>query len=228
KFARIVVTDDQGRYVIPDLPKAGYTVFVRGYGLVDSPRVKAAPGQKLDLKAVIAPDGKSAAQVYPANYWLSMMRYKPGDQTMERIDGTISGCNACHQLGDKATRTFSKELGTFKNDLEAWDHRTQIKIGSGGSPMAANFVRMGPQGEMFSDWTERIAKGEYPKIAPPRPSGVERNVVVSLWDWGTPDAFSHDEAAGDPRDPHVNANGLIYGPSQFHDTLLWVDPVKNT
>src|SRR5262245_9689930 len=35
-----VVTDDQGRYVLPDLPKANYEVFVRGYGLVDSPRVK--------------------------------------------------------------------------------------------------------------------------------------------------------------------------------------------
>ena len=45
KFAKIVVTDDQGRYVIPDLPKANYAVWVRGYGLVDSPKVKAAPGK---------------------------------------------------------------------------------------------------------------------------------------------------------------------------------------
>src|SRR5688572_20152110 len=37
KFAKIVVTDDQGRYVLPDLPRANYDVFVRGYGLVDSP-----------------------------------------------------------------------------------------------------------------------------------------------------------------------------------------------
>jgi len=35
KFARIVVTDDQGRYVLPDLPRANYQVFVRGYKLVD-------------------------------------------------------------------------------------------------------------------------------------------------------------------------------------------------
>ena len=35
KFARIVVTDDQGRYLIPDLPAANYSVWVRGYGLVD-------------------------------------------------------------------------------------------------------------------------------------------------------------------------------------------------
>ena len=39
RFARIVVTDDRGRYVVPDLPQATYQVFVRGYGLVDSARV---------------------------------------------------------------------------------------------------------------------------------------------------------------------------------------------
>ena len=45
RFARMVVTDDQGRYVLPDLPKANYNIWVRGYGLVDSPKVRAAPGQ---------------------------------------------------------------------------------------------------------------------------------------------------------------------------------------
>src|SRR5437667_12238178 len=54
RFAKIVVTDDRGRYVIPDLPKANYSVWVRGYGLVDSPKVKAAPGKLLNLKAVLA------------------------------------------------------------------------------------------------------------------------------------------------------------------------------
>ena len=45
KFVRIVVTDDRGRYLVPDLPKANYDVWVRGYGLVDSPKVKSAPGK---------------------------------------------------------------------------------------------------------------------------------------------------------------------------------------
>src|SRR5581483_9122796 len=62
KFARIVVTDDRGRYLLPDLPKASYKVWVRGYGLVDSPKVDAAPGKNLDLKAVLAPDAKAAAE----------------------------------------------------------------------------------------------------------------------------------------------------------------------
>src|SRR3989442_6010779 len=55
KYAKSVVTDDQGRYVIPDLPTANYQVWVRGYGLVDSPKVRAKPGQQLNLTAVPAP-----------------------------------------------------------------------------------------------------------------------------------------------------------------------------
>src|SRR6185436_20208658 len=50
KFVRIVVTDDQGRYLMPDLPKGNFNMFVRGYGLVDSPRTKTVPGKTLDLK----------------------------------------------------------------------------------------------------------------------------------------------------------------------------------
>src|SRR5205814_3031972 len=54
RYAKMVVTDDQGRYVVPDLPQATYDVWVRGYGLVDSPKVKATPGKLLDIKAVVA------------------------------------------------------------------------------------------------------------------------------------------------------------------------------
>src|ERR1700676_174637 len=74
KFAKIVVTDEQGRYVMPDLPKANYSVWVRGYGLVDSPKVQAAPGKMLDLTTVAAPSTTAAAQYYPAQYWYSMLK----------------------------------------------------------------------------------------------------------------------------------------------------------
>src|SRR5438874_12710067 len=77
KMAKIVVTDDQGRYVMPDLPKASYSVWVRGYGLVDSSPVKAALGQQLALNAVPAPNAKAAAHYYPGNYWLSLMQLPP-------------------------------------------------------------------------------------------------------------------------------------------------------
>src|SRR5262249_17928434 len=78
KFAKMVATDDQGHYVLPDLPPAKYEVFVRGYGLVDSARVSAQPGQHLDLNGVVAPDGRAAAQVYPANYWLGLLEIPKG------------------------------------------------------------------------------------------------------------------------------------------------------
>src|SRR5712692_38533 len=74
KFAKIVVTDDRGRYVLPDLPKASYSVWVRGYGLVDSPKVRTAPGKLINLKAVAAPSPAAAAQYYPAIYWYSMLK----------------------------------------------------------------------------------------------------------------------------------------------------------
>src|SRR6187431_2801930 len=77
KFARIVVTDERGRYLIPDLPAANYSVWVRGYGLVDSPKVRAKPGQRLDLKAIPAPDAASAAHYYPALWWYAMMKIPP-------------------------------------------------------------------------------------------------------------------------------------------------------
>ena len=69
KYVKIVATDDQGRYVLPDLPvRATYDVWVRGYGLVDSPKVKAQPGKALDLKSVQAPNRAAAAQYYPGIY----------------------------------------------------------------------------------------------------------------------------------------------------------------
>ena len=121
-YRKIVVTDDQGRYVIPELPKANYDVWVRGYGLVDSPKVKATPGKMLDLKAVIAPDEHEAAKYYPAAYWYSLLHIPPksdfpgtgekGNGISEKLTDQAQwieavktdGCEACHQIGDKATR----------------------------------------------------------------------------------------------------------------------------
>src|SRR5689334_9635231 len=77
KYVKIVVTDDRGRYLVPDLPKANYSVWVRGYGLVDSPKVKAAPGKTVDIKAAVAPDKKAAAEYYPALYWFSLLQVPP-------------------------------------------------------------------------------------------------------------------------------------------------------
>src|ERR1700730_7217607 len=85
KFARIVVTDDRGRYVLPDLPRATYQVFVRGYGLVDLPRVSAKTGRQLNLKATIAPDAMTAALVYPAAWWLAMVKPPVGLEAQKKF-----------------------------------------------------------------------------------------------------------------------------------------------
>src|ERR1051325_3631037 len=92
KFAKMVVTDDQGRYVLPDLPQANYQVFVRGYGLVDSPRVTAKPGQRLDLKGVVAPDGRAAAQIYTASSWLSLLEIPKGEHSAAEFALDTKAC----------------------------------------------------------------------------------------------------------------------------------------
>ena len=80
RLIKTVVTDDQGRYLVPDLPKGNYDVWVRGYGLVDSPKVKATPGKALNLKAVPAPDAKAAAAYYPAQYWFALLQVPPEER----------------------------------------------------------------------------------------------------------------------------------------------------
>jgi hypothetical protein len=75
----------------------------------------------------------------------------------------------------------------------------------------------------FAAWTDRIRAGAVPP-APPRPQGRERDIVLTMWDWGTATAYVHDEVTSDKRDPKVNANGLVYGVSMSDDKLLIVDP----
>src|SRR6059036_3872242 len=142
KFARIVVTDDQGRYVLPDLPRAAYQVFVRGYGLVDSPRQAAKPGQQLNLTAPVAPDATSAAQVYPAAWWFSMLHVPEGAREQERFQQTMKECYDCHQLGGKATREFPSYV-TGETHLAKWDTRT--KYGPSGSASRGKPSRPGPK-----------------------------------------------------------------------------------
>jgi hypothetical protein len=220
KFVKIVVTDDQGRYVIPDLPRGSYDVFVRGYGLVDSPRVAAKPGQQLNLKAVVAPDARAASQYYPPSYWLSLMDIAKGKLTEEQTVSTVKECLQCHPIGDKGTRTFGK--GSHPTSLAAWDER--VKKGGFGAAMSGTFQRLGPQRQMFSDWTDKIAGGAYPQEAPPRPAGLERNVVLSLWDWAWPAATRSDAQATHDWQGTLNANGLVYGAHQNGNVLVYLDP----
>ena len=245
-YAKIVVTDDQGRYLLPDLPKAAYSVFVRGYGLVDSPRVSATPGKALNLTAVIAPNDHAAAQYYPAGHWLSMMRIPeagefPGTGPQGNgINPSIKsqaewlrmiksgGCTACHQMGTKGTREIPKELGTFASGSQAWERR--LASGQAGGQMINGLNNLGRERALllFADWTDRINRGEVPP-APPRPQGIERNVVITMWDWADPKAYLHDVVSTDRRNPTLNANGLLYGALELSaDYVPVLDPKTNT
>ena len=238
KYAKMVVTDDQGRYVIPDLPTANYSVWVRGYGLVDSPKVRAKPGQQLNLAAVPAPDERTAAHYYPAIYWYTMMKMPPAKDFSGTSDipknitpeiwrqrmGNVD-CIGCHQLGQESTRTIPAQLGQFKSGAEAWMRR----IGSGQTGefmMNRSAVQLaGVPGKYFGDWIDRIATGELPKHKPPRPQGIERNVVVTSWEWGTEKQFIHDLISSDRRSPTINAYGPLYGsPEYSSDDMPILDP----
>ena len=239
KFAKIVVTDDQGRYVIPDLPpNVNYQVWVRGYGLVDSPKVRAKPGQQLNLAAMPAPSAAAAAHYYPAVYWYSMMKIPPAKdfggstdipkevtQEIWRRRMNNTDCVGCHALGQESTRTIPAALGEFKSGAEAWGRR--VASGHTGAWMIDRIAKQlgGVPLKYYGDWTDRVAKGELPKAKPQRPSGVERNVVISSWEWGTEKTFLHDLISSDRRNPTVNPYGPLYGSAEYSsDDIPILDP----
>ncbi len=217
KFRKIVVTDEHGRYLLPDLPAANYVLWVRGYGLVDSPRVRSAPGRVVALPAVIAPDARAAAQVYPANYWYSLIELPSVEQfpgTGANGNGIEAGmCDAApldqfdqDRLQRLPSARQSRDArvsagpGQFESSYDAWDHRTQV--GQDGTSMISAINGIGRRAAltMYADWTDRIAAGEVPPV-PPRPQGIERNLVLTLWEWGGPATFAHDELSTDKRNP---------------------------
>ena len=241
RYIKSVVTDDQGRYVVPDLPKGNYTVWARGYGLVDSAKATSAPGRIVNITATVAPTPAAAAEYYPAIYWYSMLKIPAASQfggtsnipkNLTQTDWLNqmknNGCIGCHQLGQKSTRSFHPSLGTFASHEQAWLRR--IQSGQSGQQMSQQLSSLGPQGVgNYAEWTERIAKGELPRATPQRPQGVERNIVVTLRDWMNEQDYLHDLIASDKRYPTVNGYGPIFGsPEYSSDTMPILDPVTNT
>jgi hypothetical protein len=246
KFTRIVVTDGRGRYLMPDLPQATYSVWVRGYGLVDSPKVRTAPGKLLNLTAMEAPSAAAAAEYYPPIYWYSMLkipakwefpgtgpkgnRIDPGIRTQAQWLNTVktNGCMSCHALGTQGTRTIPKDFAHMKS-TEAWARR--ITSGQAMTQMINATNRIGFERGigLWADWTDRIATGELPFARPERPQGIERNVMLTLWEWSRPTAYMHDLISTDRRKPTVNAGGKLYGAPE-NSTDLWpvLDPLRHT
>ena len=204
KYAKMVVTDDSGQFVIPQLPEAKFKIWSRGYGLVDSDKQDVVPGKTIELTAKPAPSAAAAAEFYPGMYWYSMLNIPPASEfpgadkspsgipagmisQADWIDTIKNSCQSCHALGSKNIRSpHVAELGEFKNSEDMWARRLQS--GQALNNMALAINRLGPDRgyKMFADWTDRIAKGELPFDKPQRPQGLERNVVITSWEWGTP------------------------------------------
>lgn len=237
RFTRIVVTDDEGRYLVPDLPAADYQLWVRGYGLTDSAKVDASPGERVDLQAITASSPAEAARYYPAAYWYAMMDL-PSESEVAELPGGMNyyltwmknmGCVGCHQLGNEATRTMPAAFADIDSSEQAWARR--LASGQAGHNMigiAAERLR-GLPFKYLADWSDRIAAGELPAHTPARPSGVERNIVATVRDWSEPQFYMHDLSGTDRRNPTVNGYGRLYGaPELSTDKMPILDPVANT
>ena len=231
RYIKIVVTDDKGRYLLPELPKANYKVWVRGYGLVDSQPILKKPGERADLTATVAPDAKAAAQYFPASSWYALVK-PPSEADFAKAGLPGSGipaemmsqqhfleqlkerCLVCHQVGGTVTRTRASPDNTTAN----WDERMQRFPG-----MHASSQRLGERGlQMLVDWSNGIAAGATPP-PPKRPAGVERNIVVTVVGWSA-EGWLHDQTSSDRLAPATNAAGPIYGMGMHDGRLYFMDP----
>ena len=223
KFRKIVVTDDQGRFVVPALPEASYQIWVRGYGLRDSRPVPAARGERVTLAARTARTPQEAAKLYPPNYWLSLFQppakeaLPPIYPTREHWVGQVKlDCMLCHQMGIQLTRIWP-----YPDDwIHVWEREDTMM-------QYAKRHGIDPLKTALADWNKRIEDGEVPQ-APPRPAGIERNVVISQWDWGWDNSYIHDEITTDKRNPTLYPYGKVWG-LDIGQAILWeLDPLKHT
>lgn len=249
RLIKIVVTDDRGRYLLPELPHASYKLWTRGYGLVDSPKVDARPGMRVSLTSVTAPTRKAAAQYYPANYWHAMMRMPsaaefpgspggsggigPAMKTRQHWLSNAKSCMICHQVGNPTMREpadISAETWELRAGMARPPGDPAMGLLGGGyaNVMTLTMRQFGPRGlQMYSAWSDNIAKGELPAQSPPRPVGIERNAVLTIWDWGDK-TFIHDLIATDPLAVQVGGNGPIYGAESNAGRFVIADPAANT
>ena len=238
RFAKIVVTDDQGRYVVPDLPKAKYQVWVRGYGLVDSPRstprrvsTSISPrwrrpttprGKILSGDLLVLDAENPRTRTSSAARAISRRRHAAVDGSRRSRTKPASAAISSASSAPGPSRRRSE---TFKSGEDAWMRRVQSGQASPNmvNPLAGQFG--GVPFKYFGDWTDRVAKGELPFAKPPRPAGIERNVVITTWDWGNEKHYLHDLISSDKRNPTVDANGPLYGSTEYAtDHLPVLDP----
>ena len=226
-YRKIVVTDDRGRFVVPELPEADYQVWVRGYGLLDSAKVPATVERKgkarVAIETEMATTPQEEAANYPANYWLSL--FKPPANTQGLPGGRNQhawvsdfklGCELCHQMGSSSARGMRGNRAGLDAGLKKAGSMDGTAMGLGRDALL----------DALADWGGRIAAGQVPE-APPRPAGIERNMVITQWGWGDLYTYAHDEIATDKRNPRLYPDGKIWGVDLGNDRLLSVDPVTH-
>jgi hypothetical protein len=220
-------------------------VWVRGYGLVDSPKMAAHNGDSLALRAMTAPSPAAAAEYYPGVYWYSLLEIPPvsefpgtgpagngispnmKDQSYW-IESIKQSCQSCHALGSKGMRTVPALFNAKADSRAAWRRRVQSGQAESVMQLSLNYIGADRAIKQFSQWTDRIAGGQIPAAQPQRPQGIERNIVVTEWDWSSSRAYGHDAISTDKRNPRVNAFGKIYGaPEESTDLVPVLDPVHN-
>lgn len=217
-FRRIVVTDDQGRFLVPALPDGRYDLWVRGYGLRDSDRIAATPG--IPVRPLVdSASPPEAARIYPANYWLALFEPPARSELPTGFENQNHwltemklGCIRCHQFGSPIVQT--------RTHPQSWEELWLQRPGEGTT---ADALGRNITTKALSTWAARIARGDVPP-APARPSGIERNVVITQWDWGGERSYIHDIISTDKRRPTLYANGRIWGVDFGSDQLWWLDP----
>ncbi len=212
-YRKVVVTNDAGQFLLPELPEARYQVWVRGYGLSDSPKTASLPGENLEIVVSDASNEVEAASIYPASYWLSLI--SPPDQNPNWVNSFKLNCQLCHQVGSMITRYQDRNL--FDIGLRKSTNMNGVANGMDREQLL----------DVLTDWTSRIRAGETPEM-PPRPQGIERNVVITQWEWGDGFTYAHDEIATDKRNPTLFANGPIYGVDLGNDRILAVNPITHS
>lgn len=235
-YRKIVVTDDDGRFVLPELPDAGYEVWVRGYGIADSAKTRAKPGRALEIEVEPADSDHEAASVYPANYWLGMME-PPPTEALKRADNRFQrgpveenfneypsqeawlsqfklNCIVCHQPGSAPIRAIMPSRAGVDYGLRKAGLMDQL----------AEQLNRDVLLDQLEQWGKKLAAGETPQQAPPRPEGIERNFVITEWEYGEKYTYSHDVISTDKRNPTLYPNGRIYGLDIGNDHLMILDP----
>src|SRR5258708_20790490 len=117
-----------------------------------------------------------------------------------------------------ARKPRARSRQPLANGEEAWMRR--VASGQTGEWMVNRLAGQlgGVPFKYFGDWTDRVAKGELPRAHPQRPSGIERNVVISSWEWATEKHFVHDLISSDRPNPTVNAYGPLSGSITYSST----------